>query len=185
MKKLTQFYIRTWNWWYRSDIASSMQLHTDNKFSLLSIYNWCKQCSFLVNFRLKYKDINKSNKRQTYTHYMGVFGEKYSPKWAVRFVYIFRPMKKLTQFYIRTWNWWYRSDIASSTNSKCSLNWKFRHPEWKSSLQKIYIYFIEITFLSQFCLFNTLFHVYPTTARMKNFAGLVKRHLARFFAVWW
>jgi hypothetical protein len=43
--------------------------------------------------------------------------------------------------------------------------------------------FIEITFLSQFCLFNTLFHVYPTTARMKNFAGLVKRHLARFFAV--
>jgi hypothetical protein len=26
----------------------------------------CKQCSFLVNFRLKYKDINKSNKRQTY-----------------------------------------------------------------------------------------------------------------------
>ena len=51
------------------------------------------------------------------------------------------------------------------------------------SLQKKYIYFIEITFLSQFCLFNTLFHVYPTTARMKNFAGLVKRHLARFFAV--
>jgi hypothetical protein len=112
-------------------------------------------------------------------------------------------MKKLTQFYIRTWNWWYRSDIASSTNSKCSLNWKFRHPEWKSflkeystrhifyiyillvwysqSLQNIYIYFIEITFLSQFCLFNTLFHVYPTTARMKNFAGLVKRHLAGIY----
>jgi hypothetical protein len=40
-------------------------------------------------------------------------------------------MKKVTQFYIRTWNWWYRSDIASSTNSKCSRNWKFRHPEWK------------------------------------------------------
>jgi hypothetical protein len=38
--------------------------------------------SFLVNFRLKYKDINKSNKRQTYTHYMGVLGEKCSPKWA-------------------------------------------------------------------------------------------------------
>ena len=35
---------------------------------------------------------------------------------------------------------------------------------------KKYIYiFIEITFLSQFCPFNTLFHVYPTTARMKNF----------------
>jgi hypothetical protein len=32
---------------------------------------------------------------------------------------------------MRTWNWWYRSDIASSTNSKCSRNWKFRHPEWK------------------------------------------------------
>jgi hypothetical protein len=28
---------------------------------------------------------------------------------------------------------------------------------------------------------NTLFHVYPTTARMENFAGLVKRHLAGFF----
>jgi hypothetical protein len=41
-------------------------------------------------------------------------------------------MKKLTQFYIRTWNWWYRCDIASSTNKKCSLNWKFRHPERKS-----------------------------------------------------
>jgi hypothetical protein len=27
---------------------------------------------------------------------------------------------------------------------------------------------------------NTLFHVYPTTARMENFAGLVKRHLAGF-----
>ena len=37
---------------------------------------------FLVNFRLKYKDINKSNKRQTYTHYMGVLGEKCSPEWA-------------------------------------------------------------------------------------------------------
>ena len=62
-----------------------MQLHTDNKFSLISIYNThtgCKQCSFLVNFRLKYKDINKSNKKQTYTHYMGVLGEKCSPKWA-------------------------------------------------------------------------------------------------------
>jgi hypothetical protein len=35
---------------------------------------WCKQCSFLVNFRLKYKDIYKSNKRQTYTHCMGVLG---------------------------------------------------------------------------------------------------------------
>ena len=45
-------------------------------------------------------------------------------------------MKKLTQFYIRTWNWWYRSDIASSTNSKCFLNWKFRHPEWKSLLKE-------------------------------------------------
>ena len=43
------------------------------------------------------------------------------------------------------------------------------------------LYFIEITFLSQFCLFNTLFHVYPTTARMTNFAGLVKRHLAGIF----
>jgi hypothetical protein len=29
-----------------------------------------------------YDDINKSNKRQTYTHYMGVLGEKCSPKWA-------------------------------------------------------------------------------------------------------
>ena len=47
-----------------------------------------------------------------------------------------------------------------------------------SHCKKIYIYLIEITFLSQFCLFNTLFHVYPTTARKKNFAGLVKRHLA-------
>jgi hypothetical protein len=46
---------------------------------------------------------------------------------------------------------------------------------------KKYIYFIEITFLSQFGLFNTWFHVYPTTARMKNFAGLVKRHLAGIF----
>ena len=47
---------------------------------------------------------------------------------------------------------------------------------------KIYIYiFIKITFLSQFCLFNTLFHVYPTRARKKNFAGLVKRHLAGIF----
>ena len=27
-------------------------------------------------------------------------------------------------------------DIASSTNSKCSLNWKFRHPEWKSFLKE-------------------------------------------------
>ena len=45
-------------------------------------------------------------------------------------------MKKLTQFYIRTWNWWYRSDIASSTNRKCSLNWKFRHPERKSYLKE-------------------------------------------------
>ena len=35
-----------------------------------------------VNFRLKYKDIDKSNKRQTYTHYMGVLGEKCSPKWS-------------------------------------------------------------------------------------------------------
>ena len=35
---------------------------------------WGKQCSFLVNFRLKYKDINKSYKRQTYTHSMGVLG---------------------------------------------------------------------------------------------------------------
>ena len=43
---------------------------------------WCKQCSFLVNFRLKYKDMNKSNKRQTYTDYMGVLGEKCSPKWG-------------------------------------------------------------------------------------------------------
>jgi hypothetical protein len=32
---------------------------------------------------LKYKDINKSNKRQTYTDYMGVLGEKYSPKWQI------------------------------------------------------------------------------------------------------
>jgi hypothetical protein len=32
--------------------------------------------------RLKYKDINKSNKRQTYTDCMGVLGEKCSPKWA-------------------------------------------------------------------------------------------------------
>jgi hypothetical protein len=62
MKKLTQFYIRTWNWWYG--------------------IIWCKQCSFLVNFLVKYKDINKSNKRQTYTDYMGVLGEKCSPKWA-------------------------------------------------------------------------------------------------------
>jgi hypothetical protein len=38
----------------------------------------------------------------------------------------------------------------------------------------IYKYFIDITFLSHFCLFNTLFHVYPTTARMDNFARLVK-----------
>ena len=36
-------------------------------------------------------------------------------------------------------------------------------------------------YLSQFCLFNTLFHVYPTTARKKNFAGLVKRHLAGIY----
>jgi hypothetical protein len=50
-----------------------------------------------------------------------------------------------------------------------------------SHCKKKYIYFIEITFLSQFCLFNTLFQVYPTTARMKNFAGLVKRHLAGNF----
>ena len=35
---------------------------------------WCKQSIILVNFRLKYKDINKSNKRQTYTHPMGVLG---------------------------------------------------------------------------------------------------------------
>ena len=52
---------------------------------------------------------------------------------------------------------------------------------YSQSLQKIYKYFIEITFLSHFCLFNTLFHVYPTTARMKNVAGLVKRHLAGIF----
>jgi hypothetical protein len=56
-------------------------------------------------------------------------------KHEVRFVYIFRPMKKLTQLYIRTWNWWY-SDIASSTNRKCSLNWKFRHPERKSYMKE-------------------------------------------------
>jgi len=43
---------------------------------------WCKQCSFRVNFWLKCKDINKSNKRQTYTHSMGVLREKCSPKWA-------------------------------------------------------------------------------------------------------
>jgi hypothetical protein len=60
----------------------------------------------------------------------------YYLKHEVRFVYIFRPMKKLTQFYIRTWNWWYRSDIASSTYSKCSLNLKFRHPERKSYLKE-------------------------------------------------
>ena len=43
---------------------------------------WCKQCSFLVNFRLKCKDINKSNKRQTYTYGIGVLRKKCSPKWA-------------------------------------------------------------------------------------------------------
>jgi hypothetical protein len=43
---------------------------------------WCKQCSFLVNFRLKYKDINKSNKRQTYTYGIGVLRKKCSPKWT-------------------------------------------------------------------------------------------------------
>ena len=37
----------------------------------------------------------------------------------------------LTQIYIKTLNCWYRSDIASSTNRKCSLNLKFRHPERK------------------------------------------------------
>ena len=42
------------------------------------VVTWCKQCSFLVNFRLKYKDINKSCKRQTYTHSMGVLGEKWA-----------------------------------------------------------------------------------------------------------
>jgi hypothetical protein len=52
---------------------------------------------------------------------------------------------------------------------------------FSQSLQKIYKYFIESTFLLHFCLFNTLFHVYPTTARMDNFAGLVKRHLAGIF----
>ena len=41
-----------------------------------------KQCSFLVNFRLKWKDINKSNKRQTYTYGIGVLRKKCSPKWA-------------------------------------------------------------------------------------------------------
>jgi hypothetical protein len=56
-----------------------------------------------------------------------------------------------------------------------------RKSDIASHCKKIYIYFIEITFLSQFCLFNTLFHVYPTTARKKNFAGLVKRHLAGIF----
>ena len=56
----------------------------NENFDLLHNVEWdrCKQCSFLVNFRLKYKDINKSNKRQTYTHSMGVLGEKCSPKWA-------------------------------------------------------------------------------------------------------
>jgi hypothetical protein len=63
---------------------------------------------------------------------------------------------------------------------------KFTRPNSRKAnpwfdLQKIYIYFIEITFLSQFCLFNTLFQVYPTTARMNNFSGLVKRHLAGIF----
>ena len=48
----------------------------------------------------------------------------------------FRPMKKLTQIYIKTLNWWYWSDIASSTNKKCSLNWKLRHPERKSFLKE-------------------------------------------------
>jgi hypothetical protein len=33
-------------------------------------------------------------------------------------------------------------------------------------LQNIYKYFIEITFPYHFGLFNTLFHAYPTTARM-------------------
>jgi hypothetical protein len=61
--------------------------------------------------------------------------------------------------------------------------------QWKSWHNSIFehkiddtgVNFIWITFLSQFCLFNTLFQVYPTTARMKNFAGLVKRHLAEIF----
>ena len=102
----------------------------------------------------------------------------------------------------------YRSDIASSTNSKCYITpvSSISCPnielcqlfQWPKNVNKPnlvylhilectirntfltninlgrlsdiashckkYIYFIEITFLSQFCLFNTLFHVYPTTA---------------------
>ena len=37
-----------------------------------------EKCSFRVNIWLKCKDINKSNKRQTYTHSMGVLGEKWA-----------------------------------------------------------------------------------------------------------
>ena len=46
------------------------------------LQQYFKNARHKIFFRLKYKDINKSNKRQTYTHYMGVLGEKCSPKWA-------------------------------------------------------------------------------------------------------
>ena len=45
------------------------------------LINWCRQCSFLVNFQLEWKDINKSNKRQTYAYDLGVLRKKCSPKW--------------------------------------------------------------------------------------------------------
>jgi hypothetical protein len=53
-------------------------------------------------------------------------------------------------------------------------------PKSSSSTRKTGFHF-HLSLLSHLCLFNTLFHVYPTTARMKNVAGLVKRHLAGFF----
>ena len=37
---------------------------------------------FSCKFRLEWKDINKSNKRQTYTYGIGVLRKKCSPKWA-------------------------------------------------------------------------------------------------------
>jgi hypothetical protein len=68
-----------------------------------------------------------------------------------------------------------RSDIASSTNSKCSLNWKFRHPEWKSFLKEnstrhIFFYF-RLVFSVKFAHFGE--HFSPKTPMQSVYVCLL------------
>ena len=77
-----------------------------------------------------------SDKRPRFILVKNVFRIVHSRMWKNMRFGLFTFLQKLTQFYIRTWNWWYRSDIASSTNRKCSHYWTFRHPERKSYLKE-------------------------------------------------